>query len=409
MPAPGAPQNPLSPGYAPPIQTAGTPYQGPNQWSLQGGFDISGPGAAEDAYGRYGQQLATPGYAEQFAQQASLPQARAGTATAAYTQQYNPMAGPSRVDTYAQGNQPLGGQGAAERYASDQGAYQRAGDATASGQYWQSLQGQQNVPKDMGAYYDRAREKGSAQIDRATAARGQFNSSAALDQQREFSADMGAAQAKAEADYALQSADLNNRIRSGAAGQADNAAAQRFGAGLNAAQASDNTGLSRFNAGLNAAQAGDQLGIGRYTAGLAGAGQTDSQGIGALTAGLNVASTADNSLQGRLSQLGQGAASADASRRGRVGSMFDSLGTLTSGVGGAVAGGYGDLLAADQGMFDMGQQLSLGAGLATLGGIKESNALGAAAANAGANSAAGASQDIQTILTQLKGNQAAAK
>jgi hypothetical protein len=332
--------------------------QYPNQWSLQGGFDMSGPGAAEDAYARYGSQLAAPGATEAYAGANTPGSARSQTASGQYAGTYNPMAGQSAL-------QGIAGQGGAGQDA--------AQAATASGQYWNSLQGQSNVPKDMGAYYDRQYEKGAQRINNQAGARGMYNSSAALDQQTQFASDLGGQQARDEAQYGLQSSDLNNRIMSGAASAADSA------------------GMSRYNSGANVAQAAGAEGTSRYLAGLQGAGQADTAGLGMYGAGLQGAQASDNALTGRLGLLGQGAMGADQSRQGRVGSVYNNLSGLAGDLSGVAGASYADGLAADQGLYDMGQQMSLGAGLANLTGVQNQSALnmaGAQAVGQGATNAA---------------------
>lgn len=379
-------------------QAAPQPYN--NQWQLQGGFDLSGPGAAEQTYAQTAPQLQRPGATEGYwAGSGGVQGAQQGTATTAYTQAYNPMAGQSRTDQYAgQYGGFLGGPGATQTYQQDPNQWNQAQGATASGQYWNSLQGKSPVQnQDMSAFYDRAQQRGSAQIDKAAAARGNFNSSAAMDQQRMLSGDLGAQQAKDEAAYGLQVADANNRILSGAAGQSDTATGNRYGQGLQAAMGADSSQLGRFNAGAGLAQAGDELGISRYTAGLAGAQGSDQSGIGRFGANLAGALGSDNSLQGRLSTMGQLGLGADNSRLGRTQGAYGALSGLTDSVSGTVGDTYGSLLSGDQGNFDMQQQMSLGSGLANLGGVKDTSAMNIAAGNAVGQGATNTAMNIATL------------
>lgn len=349
--------DPSAPVYAQPAQL---PPQ-KNEWSLQGGFDMSGPGAAEDAYARYGQQLAAPGATEQYAQDPNAyAKAKGATNSGQYTGQYNPMAGTTDLQSLA-GNK---------------GAFNDAQNATASGQYWNSLQGQSNVPKDMSAYYDRQYDKGSSRINDQMAARGMFGSSAALNQQGQFAADLGAQQAKDEAAYGLQSAGLNDQIMRGASGAADAATSNRYGQQLQTAQSVGQEGLSRYGAGLQ------------------GAGQADNAGLGLYGQGLQGAQASDAAKTSRLGVLGQGAMNADTSRQGRTNSVYDNLMGTTNDVNGLVGTSYGDMLTADQGGFDMGQQMSLGAGAANLAGVQNSSALNVAGANAAGQGATNAAQTV---------------
>ena len=66
-------------------------------------------------------------------------------------------------------------------------------------------------------YYERAHERGQERLDRAMAARGLYGSGAALEGSRDLAADLAAAQANREADFALRSI-AEQRL---GAGQAD--------------------------------------------------------------------------------------------------------------------------------------------------------------------------------------------
>lgn len=342
--------------------TAPAPYQ--NSWSLQGGFDMSGPGAAEDAYARYGSQLAAPSASEAYNNTYNPVAARGQTATGAFTSQYNPMGQQSALGQY---NNP--------------GAMDASRNATASGQYWNSVQGQSNAPKDMSGYYDRASERTASGINRQASARGMYNSSAAMDQLGRAESDLRGQQARDEAQYGLQSAQVNDSIQRGAATAADSA------------------GLGRFNAGAGIASGLDQFGLDRYRTGLTGAGQADSAGNAAFGAGLSGAQAADAGRTGRLGLLGSGAMAADSSRQGRVGSVYDNLATLSGGLAGTLGAGYNDMFNTDQWLFDMTQQMGLGSGLANLNNAQNVGALGMSSAQGMGNTFAGAGQDVQNVLS----------
>ncbi len=272
------------------------PAQAPSAlgYSVRDGFDMSRAGAAEHAYGENSGQLQAPGAAESYAQ-------------------------PGRFDN--------------------------AFGSTASGQYWNSLQGGNNAPKDMSAYYNRAYDTGANRLNNQFASRGMFTSSAATGGLSDFGAALGAQQAKDEAGYDLQSRQLNDQVMRGAAGSADSAAQ------------------------------------GRYGSELTGAAQSDS------------------SLRGRLGLLGEGAASADASRLNRVNGTFDNLTGLATGVAGVTQGAYDDMFDTDQGLFDANQQMGLGSGLQNLNGtaaVGQGRVAGTAATNAAVN------QDVNTGMTALK-------
>jgi hypothetical protein len=373
--------------------------------ATQGGFDLSGPSAQEEAYGKYGSQLAAPGKAEGYNAQYGGQFAAPGGA-----QQFasNPnglsqaKAGTSAGAAYAQANPALQQQSAQERFAG-QGSLDQSRGGTASGQYWQGLQGGANMPAaDMSAYYNRAQETGSAQIDKAAAARGMYGSTAALDQQRQLSADLGGQRARDEAQYGLQRAGLQDNIMGGAAARADQSGLGAYGAQLNAAQASDQGLLGRLGLGGNLAGGADQAGLSSYL-GQFGVQQGADQGaISRFNAGMGGAQASDSSLQSRLGLLGQGAQSADAGRTGRIGMAHDALAGITGATGQMLGGAYTDMFATDQGYMDMGQQLSLGAGNQALQG-SIANVAGTAAQGAQATQIGAANDQAaqQVLLSSL--------
>lgn len=215
------------------------------------------------------------------------------------------------ADNYGQSFGQLGRQSAAERFDGAQTIDREMG-STAAGKYLQSLPGDALPPKDMSQYYDRAREKGVAQLDRASASRGLFNSSAALDQQREFATDIGAQQSQAEADYAVKAALAKNDIMGGAANAADASGLARYNTLLGSAQAADEGQIGRL--GLSGTQANAVDEEERQRAGLIG---SQAQGVDAETrerAGLigDQASNADAASLARSIGRGQLAGAADA-------------------------------------------------------------------------------------------------
>jgi len=74
----------------------------------------------------------------------------------------------------------------------------------------------QTSPADMGPYYERAKERASADLNRQYAARGMYGSSAATDALGQAFTDLDAQRAKDEADYGLQRYDLAGKLASGA-------------------------------------------------------------------------------------------------------------------------------------------------------------------------------------------------
>ncbi len=366
------------------------------QQPAQGGFDLSGPSAQEAAYGKYAGQLGQAGRTENYAtqnvgqfQQPSRAEAYAGNPNA-----FNQAAGSTAgAYTFGQAAPALGGQSAQERFAGAQNIDQTMG-ATASGQYWNSLQGGNNLPaQDMSAYYDRARETGSAGLDKAAAARGMFGSTAALDQQRQLQADIGGQQARDEAQYGLQRAGLQHNIMGGAAGQADTAGLGRYNTLLGAAGASDQGLLARLGLMGNLGGAADSAGLSKYLGQFGVQQGGDAGQIARFGAGLSGVQAADQGMLGRLGTLGQGAASSDAGRTGRIGMFSDPLGNLTAGASGIVGKAYEGMLGTDQGYIDMATQLGLGAGAQNLqNAIGNTAAVGAQGANM---TAAGAGADAQ--------------
>lgn len=74
----------------------------------------------------------------------------------------------------------------------------------------------QTSPADMSPYYDRAKERSGADINRQFAARGMYGSSAATDALGQAFTDLDAQQAKDEADYGLKRYGLAGTLASGA-------------------------------------------------------------------------------------------------------------------------------------------------------------------------------------------------
>lgn len=242
------------------------------------------------------------------------------------------------------GSGQLNTQSAAERFNGAQTIDKEMG-ATASGQYWDSLQDDEVVPQDMSAYYDRAREKGVAQLDRAAASRGMFNSSAALDQQRELASDIGAQQAQAEADYAVKASLARNDIMGGASAQADTAGLGRYNTLLGGAQAADEGLTSRLElAGEQAADVDDvSLGragmdVSRFNAITGAANQADQAAIDSARFGLDTAGQADDTNTGRFVAQNDAARGVDAAGLGvanlglnaALGADANSLGRYTA-------------------------------------------------------------------------------
>ena len=173
--------------------------------AFAGDFNMQGPGAAEGYY-----QAAAPFYGQQ-----------------GFGDQW-----------WNQNNQQFNQPGAAE-------AYQQ--------QFTDKSQG---LDADMGAYYDRAKERSFADIDKQFGARGMFGSSAATSQLGQAATDLEAQRARDEAQYGLSRA-AEQRGWAGLGGQLAGQAqqgnlARLMGAG-GLAQGFDANALNRVNSGMNAA------------------------------------------------------------------------------------------------------------------------------------------------------------
>jgi hypothetical protein len=147
-------------------------------------------------------------------------------------------------------------------------------------------------------YYERARERASADINRQLAARGGFNSSRGMGVLSDAMQGLNAEQANREADYALQRSSNALNWASG---------------GSQAASAADAS--SRGVAQTDLAQT---LGYGS----LANNAQNAEQNR--LLTDLGVAMGLDTQEMSRLSGATQAAASSQMAREGRIGQMFDS-------------------------------------------------------------------------------------
>jgi hypothetical protein len=400
-----------SPGRAPSTQqlsfqpsTPGTPQPAQGGYQAKGGFDLSGPSASEQAYGQYGSQLAAPGQTESYAQQ-GVPQFQQPGRAETYARDPQGLqratAGTESYGAFSTAAPLLGQRSATERFNAAGGP---DNNATASGQYFNSLSGGQNLPAaNMDAYYNRQREVGGAQLDKAAAARGMFGSTAALDQQRQLTADLGGQQARDEAQYGLSRAGLTDQIMGGAASRADTAGLGRYNSLLGGAQASDSSLLGRLGQLGQISGQADSQGLSRYLGQFGVQQGADAGQIGRFNAGLGGVQAADGNLQGRLGLLGQGAGAADAGRLGRVNAVGDQLNGLTAGAGNLVGSSYNDMFNANQGYIDMASQLGLGAGNQALQGAI-ANTQGVQALGAQQQAAAGqADQTALNIYGQIAG------
>lgn len=166
---------------------------------------------------------------------------------------------------------------------------------TASQQNWQQTQGQYAnhgpttnyaeeayrryqpqayaTDPNLGGYYDRAMQRTGADIDKAMAARGMYNSGAATSAIANASVDLNAERANREAQYGL-----------------DRAGAMRADAGMGGTLAS---------AADASSAAGSQDALSWLTGGAGAAGNVDSANLAWLNSGQNAATTAQGLARGR--------------------------------------------------------------------------------------------------------------
>ena len=126
-----------------------------------------------------------------------------------------------------------------------------------------------STPADagLGGYYDNAWKNTSEQLNRELAARGEFNSGAALETLGRASANMGAERANREADYRLRRSQLGGDLASRASGES----------------------LSGRESQLSAARSGSAL-----------AGDADSAALNKMGLGLGASNIAQSSREGRV-------------------------------------------------------------------------------------------------------------
>lgn len=238
--APAAPAAPVTPPpnanpsgiTAPTGKDLTTPGTGEQFYDWYGGA-FTDPGAAQKLWGEVGDQFTTPGLGETISGDIAKDLAKG-----------------SQGDSYGQDYwQGIQGQ------ISDPGMIDEA---------WKNMQG---TSADLNPYYDLAFQDTQRQLDRASAARGRFNSSESMRTLGDASARLNAQQAKDESDYQLKRAGLMGDLAvKGTAGKADwltGMGELAFGAGEEklkygqaasaiSSQAQENE-LARLQAGLQAA------------------------------------------------------------------------------------------------------------------------------------------------------------
>lgn len=262
---------------------------------IAGDFNMQGPGAAESAYNAYMPSYQAPGAGMQWWQQ-----------------------------NQGQFGQP----GASEDYF--QNTRQQYQDPTnAQGYYSDWNDKSEGLSADMAPYYDRAKERSTADLDKAFAARGMFGSSASTDAVGQAVTDLEAQRAKDEAQYGLE-----------------RAAEQRAWSGLGGtlASAADSSNLGYLTAGQGAASDAQNAQLARLLGAGGMAQGFDAGQLNRMNAGMNAAG------------LAQGA------RRQRVQDMFQNVSTPGSMLFEMDQGYYPAMMGNDQQLMD--SSLLFGTGLA---------------------------------------------
>jgi hypothetical protein len=279
-----------------------TPGQGENWYAQhQGAYDQRGD--AENFFSQHGDQFTQPGYLQQHGGEVA--------------DQYGDTR--STQDFWGQTGQQLAGPGFAENMARDYKPEASYSENFLTG----------GAGEGLDKLYGRMFDVGSKRLDKAAAARGGFNSGAALRSQEELNADLTAQQVK---DTML----LTN--------QADAAKMARLGHGLDVMKGGDESMRGRLDIGFRGATAADKTGMERGNAmrdlyegmskerqddfRLAGDWADRSQGYGLQRLGMG--SEASDRAQGRaLDRMAQGSLDADRAqsaedRRVRTGMDFSA-------------------------------------------------------------------------------------
>lgn len=193
----------------------------------------------------------TPGPMDYTGYQQS-PGLQQGTALAGdYSQQ-----GPGAAEGYYGAAAPFyGQQGFGDQWWNkNQGEFGQPGAAE---NYQQKFQDKsEGLSANLDPYYDRAKERAFADIDKSFGARGMFGSSAATGQIGQTAADLEAQKARDEANYGLSRAAEQRAwqgLGGNLAGQAQQGELARLMGAGGLAQGFDANALNRVNSGMNAA------------------------------------------------------------------------------------------------------------------------------------------------------------
>lgn len=255
----------------------------------------------------------------------------------------------------------LGGPGAAENYfAQNQGKFgaptatsqywgqnqEKFGKPGQGDQFWNQAQGmfntqkpgsnnaqsaydqfQSSAPANTDPFYQHAIDRTTAHLNNQAGARGQFNSTGALQTIGDATANLRGQQAQADAQYGLNRGQVAGSLASGA---------DLSSRGINQNQLGWMQGLGSLGLGLQNSD------LNRLMTGMNAAGGVDQTGLAQIMSGMNAAGQAQNALRNR----GQ-----------------DYFGNMM-GIGGAQSNiygnTYGQMLGNDQRLFDDYQQALLG-------------------------------------------------
>lgn len=330
-----------------------TQYTGPSLDAYTagptGGMDVTSAGPAEAFFANTGASMMGPTLSEAYALDAESKLSGPGQAQTTFGQQQGRLAGPTASQGALQGAQ-ASFSGPSETANFRQATAGQFAGAGSGEQFWNQMQGRMQNPTfseqafqglqdapGFDAFYDRARERQAGGINDQLAARGQYGSSAGLDQISQGMSDLNAQQANREADFMLQ----QQQQTLGAAGQADTASQGLMGLGVQGSTAAQQQQLARL--GLGGQLAGQAFGERLGAQSLLGqlAGQTDQAHVGAFNALMGGAGAADQSELARVMGLGNLVSGADAARTGQFGAAAgaaqgagsERLGRIGTGLG----------------------------------------------------------------------------
>jgi hypothetical protein len=282
------------------------PQGGQSQWS---GWPVPGPGA-QPTYDFKG-DLSGPGAAEGYFAD-NKDKFGAPTATSQY---------------WGQNQQKFGQPGQGDQFWNQaQGMFntQKPGSNNAQTAFDQF---QSSAPANTDPYYKHAIDATTAHLNNQAGARGQFNSTGALQTIGDATANLRGQQAQADAQYGLNRGQVAGSLGS---------AADTSSRGINQNQLGWMQGLGSLGLGLQNSD------LQRLMTGMNAAGGVDQTSLAQLMAGMGAANTA----QGALASRGQ--------------NYFNNLNQLGGQQAGILGNTYGAMLGNDQQLFNDQQAALLG-------------------------------------------------